>query len=101
MALDFHRLDNHEHLFGLDGKKLVNLNEIFTEYEYWTGVFIDEYGDTRLNVRNQKTLIKVIDKYIEKTDLNLDKQKTVDILEFRALMNYCSDKNVDIQISGD
>ena len=101
MALDFHRLDNQEHLFGLDGKKLSNLDEIFTEYKYWTGIFIDAYGDTKLSVQNQKTLIKIIDTYVEKTNLNLDKRKTVDILGFRALLNYCSDKNVDIQISGD
>lgn len=101
MALDFHRLDNQEHLFGLDGKKLSNLEEIFTEYKYWTGILIDEYGDIKLSVQNQKTLIKIIDTYIEKTNLNLDKRKTVDVLEFRALLNHYSGKNADIQISGD
>ena len=53
MALDFHRLDNQEYLFGLDSKKLFSLCEIFTEYERWTGVHIDEYGDTKLSVKNQ------------------------------------------------
>ena len=101
MALDFQSSDNQEHLFGLDGKKCTNLYEIFKEYQYWTGIHIDEYGDTRLNVQNQKTLIKIIDIYIEKTNLDLDKQKTTDILEFRALMKYFSDKNLNIEISGD
>ena len=101
MALDFHRLDNQEYLFGLNNKEYSNLNEIFTEYKHWTGIYIDQYGDTRLSVENQKTLIKIIDIYIEKTNLNLDKQKTINILEFRALMNYFSSKNLDIETLGD
>lgn len=101
MALDFHRLDNHEYLFQLDDKKYSNLNEIFTEYKHWTGVYIDPYGDTKLIVENQKTLIRIIDNYIEKVNLNSDKQKTVDILEFRALMTFLSDRNCDIKILGD
>lgn len=101
MALDFHRFDNHEYLFQLDGKKYNNLSEIFTGYKQWTGIYIDPYGDTILNVENQKTLIKIIDIYIEKNNLNLDKYKTVDILEFRALMTFFSGKNCDIKILGD
>lgn len=101
MALDFHRLNNHEFLFKLDDKKYSNLNDIFTEYKHWTGVYIDQYGDTKLTVENQKTLVKITDIYIEKNNLNSDKQKTVDILEFRALMAFFSNKNCDIKILGD
>ena len=64
MALDFHRLDNKEYLFGLDDKKYKNLDEIFTEYKNWTGVYIDPYGDTKLTIENQKMFIKIIDTYI-------------------------------------
>ena len=101
MALDFHRLDNKEYLFGLDDKKYKNLDEIFTEYKNWTGVFIDPYSDMKLTIENQKMLVKIIDTYIEKTNLNTDKQKTVDILAFRTLLNYFSDQNLDIEILGD
>lgn len=52
MAIDFHRLDNREYLFGLDEKKYKNLVEIFTEYKNWTGIYIDEYGDTKLTIEN-------------------------------------------------
>lgn len=101
MALDFHRLDNHEFLFKLDDKKYSNLNDVFTEYKQWTGVYIDQYGDTKLTVDHQKILVKIIDSYIEKNNLNSNKQKVVDILEFRALMTFFSDKNCDIKILGD
>ena len=101
MVLDFHRLDNREYLFGLDDKKLKNLVEIFTEYKNWTGIYIDEYKDTKLTIENQKMLVKIIDTYIEKSNLNTDKQKTVDILEFRTLLNYFSGKNLNIEILSD
>ena len=101
MAIDFHRLDNRKYLFGLDDKKYKNLVEIFTEYKNWTGIYIDEYGDTKLTIENQKIVLKIIDTYIDKTNLNIDKQKTVDILEFSTLLKYFSDQNVDIEILGD
>ena len=101
MALDFHRLDNREYLFGLDDKNYKNLDEIFTEFKNWTGIYIDEYGDTKLTIENQKIVLKIIDVYINKTNLKTDKQKTVDILEFRTLLKYFSDQNFDIEILGD
>jgi hypothetical protein len=101
MALDFHRLDNREYLFGLDDKKYKNLEEIFNEYKNWTGIYIDEYGDTKLTIENLKIVLKIIDTYINKTNLNIDKQKTVDILEFRTLLKYFSEQNFDIEILGD
>lgn len=63
MALDFHRLDNREYLFGLDNNKYKNLYEIFTEYKNWTGFLIDPYSDIKLTIENQKMLIKIIDTY--------------------------------------
>jgi hypothetical protein len=101
MALDFHRLDNKEYLFGIDDNKYKNLDEIFTEYKNWTGVYIDPYDDTTLTIENQKMLVKIVDTYIKKTNLNTEKQKIVDILEFRAFMKYFSDHNIDIQVLGD
>lgn len=101
MVLDFHRLDNKEYLFGLDDKKYKNLDEIFTEYKNWTGIHIDPYSDTKLTVENQKLLVKIIDIYIEKVNLNTDKQKTVDILEFKTLLNFFSQKNIEFEILGD
>lgn len=101
MALDFHRLENGEYLFGLDDKKWNNLDEIFSEYKNWTGIYIDPYSDVKLTVDNQKTLIKIVDVYIEKTNLNVDKTKTVDILEFRALITYSIKNNWSISILGD
>ncbi|MEQ3498646.1 hypothetical protein ABMY20_02685 [Tenacibaculum sp. SSH1-16] len=101
MALDFHRLDNQEYLFGLNDNKCKNLYEIFTEYKNWTGVLIAPYSDIKLTIENQKMFAKIIDIYIEKTNLNMDKQKIIDILEFRTLLKYFSDKNLDIKILGD
>ncbi|AZA75140.1 hypothetical protein [Chryseobacterium indoltheticum] len=101
MALDFHRPDNKEYLFGLDDKKYKNLHEIFTEYKNWTGIYVDPYGDVKLTIENQKMIVKIIDNYIEKTNLNTDKQKTIDILEFRTLLKYFSHQNLEIEIIGD
>lgn len=101
MALDFHRLDNRAYLFGLDDKKYNNLDEIFTAYKNWTGIYIDQYGDSKLTIENQKMLVKIIDTYLDKTNLNTDKQKTIDILEFRALLRYFSEHKIDIEILGD
>lgn len=101
MALDFHRLDNGEYLFGLDDETYENLGEIFIEYKNWTGIYIDQYGNTKLTVENQKLLVKIIDIYVDKTNLNTDKKKTVDVLEFRALLKYFLDQNFSIKILGD
>lgn len=81
MALDFHRTDNREYLFGLEDKQYKNLNEIFSEFKNWTGISIDPYSDLKLSIENQSTLVKIIDIYIDKTNLNIDKLKIVDIIE--------------------
>jgi hypothetical protein len=101
MALDIHRLDNNEFLFGLDGNKYNRLFEIFENYKNWTGILIEQYDDTKLSVENQKTLIKIIDMYIETTNINLDKQKTTTILEFRGMLNYFINSNISIELLGD
>ena len=101
MALDFHKADNQEYLFGLDDTKYNNLDKIFTEYKNWTGIYIDQYSDAKLPIENQKLLLKIIDAYVNKANLNIDKQKTVDILEFRGLLVYFIEKNFDIEILGD
>jgi hypothetical protein len=101
MAPDIHRLDNNEYLFGLDSTKYEHLYEIFKSYQNWTGIFIDENGGTKLEVEYQKTLIRIIDKYIENTNINLDKQKTITILEFRGMLTYSSNCNINIEFLGD
>ncbi len=101
MALDFIRKDNQEHVFALDDKKYNNLDNILVEYQHWTGHHIEQYSDSVLTAANQKTIIKIIDNYIEKTNLNLDKQKTIDIIEFRTFMKIFSDRDLDIEILGD
>lgn len=101
MALDFHRLDNNQYLFGLDDRKLDNLAVIFEAYQQRTGIFIDPYSDMQLTTDNQRTLIKIIDDYINKTNLNNDKQKTIDIIEFRGLLTFFANANCDLRLLGD
>ena len=101
MALDFYRLDNNEHLFSLDDATCISLEDIFEAFNHWTGIFSDLYGDVKLSTENQKTLIKVIDNYIEKTNLDHNKRKTTSIIEFRGLLNYFSNKNIDFKMKGD
>jgi hypothetical protein len=76
MALDIHRLDNHDHLFGIDDIKFKNLEDIFTAYKHWTGISINQYDDRR------------------------SKQRP-DILEFRGLLTYFINNNYDIEFFGD
>ena len=101
MALDFLILENKEHLFGLESQKYSELEEIFETFKLWTGIYIDEYGDTDLTISNQKALIKIIDQYINETNINLDKNKTISILEFRGLLSFFIKKNYDLKLVGD
>lgn len=101
MALDFHRLDNSDYLFGLDTAKYNLLEELFETFRHWTGLAIAPYTDNRLSVDHQKVLIRIIDDYVDKTDLNSDKLKTTAILEFRGLLTYISNNNWDIELLGD
>lgn len=101
MALDFHRLDNSDYLFGLETAKYNRLEEIFETFKHWTGLAIDPYTDNRLSVDHQKVLLRIIDDYVAKTDLNKDKSKTTAILEFRGLLAYLSTNNWEIELLGD
>ena len=69
MALDIHRSDNNEYIFGINDELYNCLEAIFEQFKYATGFRIDPYGDTKLNIDNIKLLIKLVDKYIEKADL--------------------------------
>jgi hypothetical protein len=101
MALDFHRLDNKDFLFALDDREYDYLSEIFDSFTHWTGLIIDQYDKLKLTTENQETLIKIIDKYIDTTDLNKDKKKTSAILEFKGLINLFLNKKVDLELLGD
>ncbi len=102
MGLDFFKLGTKEHLFCLESSQYSYLEpEIFTKFQHWTGIYIDEYGDTRLSVANQKALIKIIDEYIERTDLNKNKAKTKSILEFRGLLSYFISRDYSLELFGD
>ncbi|MDH7447636.1 hypothetical protein [Aquimarina sp. 2201CG14-23] len=101
MALDFHKFDNNEHLFGLDDKQYAHLENLFVEFKQKTGVYIDPYRDIRLSVDHQKTMLKIIDAWIYVADLNKNKLKTETVIQFKTWMDYFSNKDIDIQIVGD
>ncbi len=102
MPLDFHKLDTHEHLYALSHQEYNDLQaDIFSSFKHWTGIEIDEYGDCKLTIEKQQTLIRIIDEYIEKTDLNRDKNKTKNILAFRGLLLYFIKNYWDLQLLGD
>ena len=101
MALDFYKSGTQEILFSLDDAQYDNLTEIIEAFRQRTGIFIDQYANMQLTVENQKTLITIIDQYIDKTDLNRDKKKTVIILQFRGLLLYFSNRNFDFKLVGD
>ena len=101
MALDFHKLDNDEYLFGLEEYHFDLLAEIFEEFKFRTGFAIDQYGDFKMSLENQQALIQIIDDYISKNDLNRNKAKTLAIIEFRSLLNYFSQKKIALKLKGD
>ena len=101
MALDFHRLDNNDFLFSLNERQYDYLSDIFDTFTHWTGHIIDQYDDLKLTTENQETLIKIIEKYIDTTDLNKDKKKTSAILEFKGLISFFLNKKVDMELLGD
>ena len=101
MAFDFYRQDNNEYLFGLEDNQFENLNEIFNEFKYRTGYVVDQYKDFKMTLENQEAIIKIIDNYINKTDLNKDKAKTLTIIELRTALEYCSDKKIELKLKGD
>ena len=96
MALDFHRADTNEYLFGINDSQYANMEEVLQTFKKQTGIIIDMYSDAKLAVKNQMEIIEIINLYSKKTDLNVSKQKTIDILEFRALLKYFSGKKYDL-----
>ncbi len=102
MALDFYIHNTKEYLFSFESTKFSDLEqEIFIPFKYRTGILIDEYGDTKLSIENQQTLVKIIDEYVEKTDLNTHKSKTKNILELRGLLLYFIKKEYSLELLGD
>ncbi len=101
MALDFFINKTEKHLFSLESYKYNHLEEIFTNFKYRTGIYIDEYGDSRLNIGDQKLIIQLINEYVEKTDLNKNKLKTKTILEFSGLLSYFIENNYNLELFGD
>lgn len=101
MALDFHRFDNKELLFQIDDKKFGILSEIFELFTQWTGIMIDQYGDLKLTIGYQLTIVKIIDKYIETTDLNKNKLKTTAIIEFKGVLIFLINKKIELELLGD
>jgi len=101
MALDIHRPDTDEFIFSLNDERYNCLSVIFEWFEKPTGIYIDPYGDTILDVKCLSFLAKLIDGYVHKTDLNLDKKRTSAILEFRGVLNIFIEKNVPLKFYGD
>ncbi len=101
MALDVYKLDTNEYLFGLDNSTFENLLIIFEKFEQYTGLKITLYTDLRLSIENLKTLVKIIDRYIEETDLNKNKKRISCIIEFKGLLNYFLSNNISLLLKGD
>ncbi|MBW1294144.1 hypothetical protein [Aquimarina litoralis] len=100
MALDFHRLDTNEYLFGVNDTEYAYLESIFIEFTQQTGIFIDPYGDTQLKVTHLKMIIQMIDTNLT-TESNMDKEKTKVIQEFRRKIAHFSDKGITLKALGD
>lgn len=96
MALDFHNAMNNDLVFSLTEKQFSFLAEIFDQYYYRTGTRLDYYQDQKLNLQSQQVISEIIDNYIQKSDLNRDKNKTVAIIEFQTLLKFCINQNWDL-----
>ncbi len=101
MALDFYRQDNKEYLFGLEDQQFHNLTDIFKQFQYQTGLCVDQYSDFKMTVENQTAIMNIIDNYIDKIDLNKNKAKIITIIEFRAFLKYFSNRKIELQLKGD
>ena len=101
MPLDIHRIDTKEYIFGLDDNRQNNLAIIFEQFEKRNGRRIDLYGDTVIDTGNIKLLIQLIDEYIQKTDLNKNKNQTSIVLEFKGLLNIFLEKRIALKFLGD
>lgn len=101
MPLDFHNADDNELIFSLDETQFMLLNEILAQYFYRTGMQIDYYQDQALSVANQQTLAKIINAYIQTTDLNRNKNKTLAIIEFLSYLKFCTARKWDLVLLAD
>jgi hypothetical protein len=101
MALDIHRSDTNEHIFGINDDQYNCLDDIFEQFQKTTGIYIDKYSDTYLSIGNINLLVKLIDEYVQRTDLNINKNKTIKILEFKGLLNYLLAKDLSLKLIGD
>jgi len=99
--LDIHRLDNLEYIFGIDDLMLSHLEVIFTRFVRISGINIDPYADTILDVGCMKNLVRAIDIYVGVTDLNKNKQETSKILEFKGMLNLFIQQGIAIKLVGD
>ena len=103
MALDIHRLDNGEHILGLSDSKggYSSIDMIFAKFQKRTGINIDWYSDTILDVSQIKFLAQLIDEHIQNTNLNEDKKATIEILKFRGILDLFISKKISIKLIGD
>jgi hypothetical protein len=62
---------------------------------------IDQYGDLKLTIGDQLTIVKIINKYIETTDLNKNKLKTTVIIEFKGVLIFLINKKIELELLGD
>ena len=103
MALDIHRLDNGEHLFGLSdyANGYGSIDIIFAKFAKRTGINIDWYANTVLDINNMKFLMQLIDEYVKDTDLNKNKEATTAILGFRGILDMLIGKEISVKLVGD
>ncbi len=101
MALHVHQLDTKEFLFEIADEWQKHLDPVFKQFRYRTGIEIDPYGNTPLTVENGLTLIRVIDDYVQKTDLNQNKPAITRILSLRGLLEYFTRRSIDFLLIGD
>lgn len=97
MALDIHRNDNlKEWLFAINDKLFNELSDVFEKFYFKSGIQIDYYKDFGLDISIQKMLLKTIDEYLLRADLNENRQMTVDIISFRGFLLFTIGKNWDL-----
>ncbi|MFV0481997.1 MAG: hypothetical protein ACK5LP_08430 [Campylobacteraceae bacterium] len=102
MPLDFYSNQNkEEYFFSLTHKQLEIFEDIFVEFNKRTGLFLDECRDAILYTGNLQVLLKIIENYVQKTDLNKDKNKTMEILSFYGLIRVYCNKNIELQVLGE
>ena len=77
------------------------MEDIFQIYKQQTGIYIDPYGDAILSVEYQKIIIHIINRWLIQENLNLNKEKTKNVLMFCGLLTYFSENQIDLELRGD